>query len=132
MSAVLSATHGLLLAATLKGPHIDFAGLSPLIALLGGAVVVLVAGLIVGPGGGPQRASRLPGVIPSKASRLARREPNLRGAVLIVPALTLAALGAALGLTIWQWNDQESIVSGALAIDDLALVLNVLLDRGRR
>jgi NADH-quinone oxidoreductase subunit N len=30
----------------LKGPHVDFAGLSPLIALLGGAVVVLLVGLL--------------------------------------------------------------------------------------
>ena len=32
MTALLATAH-------LKGPHIDFAGLSPLIALLGGAVV---------------------------------------------------------------------------------------------
>jgi len=32
--------------ATLKGPHIDFAGLSPLIALLGGATLVLMVGLL--------------------------------------------------------------------------------------
>ena len=30
----------------LKGPHIDFAGLSPLIALLAGATVVLLVGLL--------------------------------------------------------------------------------------
>ncbi len=43
--------------ATLKGPHINFAGLSPLIALLAGAVIVLVAGLFFGPGGGRKAAS---------------------------------------------------------------------------
>ena len=31
--------------ATLKGPHVNFAGLSPLIALLGGAAIVLLVGL---------------------------------------------------------------------------------------
>jgi NADH-quinone oxidoreductase subunit N len=40
-----------------------------------------------------------------------------------VPALTLAALGAALGLTIWQWEtgDLEPIIENALAVDTLAL-----------
>ncbi|HEY4426638.1 MAG TPA: NADH-quinone oxidoreductase subunit N [Solirubrobacteraceae bacterium] len=85
--------------AHLKGPHVDFAGLSPLIALLGGAVLVLLAGLL--------------------------RSPWVR--VQAVPALSLATLGAALGLTIWQWNSHKSIVSGALRIDDLALVLTVIL-----
>jgi hypothetical protein len=39
MTYVLATTH-------LKGPHVDFAGLSPLIALLGGAVIVLMVGLV--------------------------------------------------------------------------------------
>ena len=42
-----------------------------------------------------------------------------------MPALSLVVLGAALGLTIWQWNAQKSIVAGALRIDDLSLVLNL-------
>jgi len=88
--------------AHLKGPHIDFAGLSPLIALLGGAAVVLLVGLL-----GSQRVRAQ-----------------------VVPALSLLSLGAALGLTIWQWNAQKSIVSGALRIDSLALVLNVILIAG--
>jgi NADH-quinone oxidoreductase subunit N len=83
----------------LKGPHVDFAGLSPLIALLGGAVVALLVGLL--------------------GSRLIRSQ--------VVPALSLAALGAALGLTIWQWDERKSIVSGALRIDDLALLLSIVL-----
>jgi NADH-quinone oxidoreductase subunit N len=95
MSASLATAH-------LKGPHVDFAGLSPLIALLGGVVVVLLAGLL--------------------GSRRARSQG--------VPALSLAALGTALGLTIWQWNAQKSILSGALRIDDLALVLNMVLIGG--
>ncbi|HEY5045921.1 MAG TPA: NADH-quinone oxidoreductase subunit N [Solirubrobacteraceae bacterium] len=88
--------------AHLQGPHVDFAGLSPLIALLGGAVVVLLVGL------------------------LGRKEAREQA----VPALTLVALGAALGLTIWQWNAQKSIVAGALRIDDLSLVLNLILIAG--
>jgi NADH-quinone oxidoreductase subunit N len=86
----------------MKGPYIDFAGLSPLIALLGGAVVVLLIGLL-----GPRRI----------------REH-------VVPACALIALGATAGLTIWQWGSQKSIVSGALAVDDLSLVLNLLLVTG--
>src|SRR5271154_1321958 len=85
--------------AHLKGPHVDFAGLSPLIALLGGATLALLVGLL--------------------GSRWIRAQ--------VVPALSLAALGAALGLTIWQWNAQKSIVSGALRIDDLSLALNLIL-----
>jgi NADH-quinone oxidoreductase subunit N len=88
-----------LAAAQLKGPHIDFAALSPLLALLGGAAVVLLVGLL--------------------GSRWARAQ--------LVPALSLLALGTALGLTIWQWGAEKSIVSGALRIDDLTLVLNLIL-----
>jgi NADH-quinone oxidoreductase subunit N len=88
--------------ATLKGPHVDFAGLSPLIALLGGAAIVLMFGLI--------------------GSRWVRAS--------LVPALSLVALGAALGLTIWQWGSDKSIVAGALRLDDLALMLNLILIAG--
>ena len=86
----------------LNGPHVDFAGLSPLIALLGGAVVVLLVGLL--------------------GSRWVRAQ--------LVPTLSLVALGSALGLTIWQWNAEKSIVSGALRIDDLSLALNLILIAG--
>ena len=86
----------------IKGPHVDFAGLSPLLALLGGAVLVLLVGLI--------------------ASHWVRAQ--------LVPALCLLILGAALGLTIWQWGEHKSIVSGALRVDDLALVLNMILIAG--
>jgi NADH-quinone oxidoreductase subunit N len=88
--------------AHLQGPHVDFAALSPLIALLGGSVIVLLVGLL--------------------GSRWVRAQA--------VPAMSLAALGAALGLTISQWGAQKSIVSGALRIDDLSLVLNLVLIAG--
>jgi NADH-quinone oxidoreductase subunit N len=86
----------------LKGPHVDFGGLSPIIALLGGAVLVLMVGLV--------------------GSRWVRSQ--------LVPLLSLVALGAALGLSIWQWNGEKSIVSGALRIDDLSLALNLILIAG--
>ncbi len=95
MSTLLATVH-------LKGPHVDFAGLSPLIALLGGAVVVLLVGLI--------------------GSRRVRER--------LVPTLTLIVLGTAAGLTIWQWNADKSLVSGALRLDDLALVLTLALVAG--
>ena len=43
---------------------------------------------------------------------------------LLVPLVALAAVGAGLGLTIWQWNANTSIISEALRVDDLALALN--------
>jgi NADH-quinone oxidoreductase subunit N len=72
VTVLLATTH-------LKGPHIDFGGLSPLIALLGGATIVLLFGLL--------------------GSRWVRAQ--------LVPALSLGALGAALGLTIWQWGAES-------------------------
>jgi NADH-quinone oxidoreductase subunit N len=92
----------LLATTTLKGPHVDFAALSPLMALLGGAVVVLLVGLL--------------------GSRWVRAQ--------LVPALSLIALGAAAGLTIWQWSVEKSIVAGALRIDSLSLTLNLILVAG--
>jgi NADH-quinone oxidoreductase subunit N len=88
--------------AHLKGPHVDFAALSPLMALFGGAIVVLLVGLL--------------------GSRWVREQ--------LVPALALAALGATLGLTIWRWNTPESIVSGALRSDRLSLTLTLILAAG--
>ena len=55
--------------AHLKGPHVDFAALSPLIALLGGAVVVLLVGLL---GSRWVRAQRRAGAQPRRARRGAR------------------------------------------------------------
>jgi NADH-quinone oxidoreductase subunit N len=92
----------LLATAHLKGPHVDFAALSPLIALFGGAIVVLLVGLL--------------------GSQWVREQ--------LVPALALAALGAALGLTIWRWNTPASVVSGALRLDRLSLTLNLILAVG--
>ena len=78
-----------------KGPHIDWAAISPGVALGSGVVVVLMAGLL--------------------RARFAR--------TVIVPLVAVAAFGAALGLTIWQWGDDTGVVAGALAVDDLSLAL---------
>ena len=97
MTTLLATTH-------LKGPHIDWAGLSPLVALLGGAAIVLLVGLI--------------------GTRWVRAQ--------VVPALTLGALGATLGLTIWQWGERESLISGALRIDPLTPGADARPGRRRR
>jgi NADH-quinone oxidoreductase subunit N len=88
--------------ATLKGPHVDFAAISPLLALAGGAIVVLLVGLL--------------------GSRRIREH--------VVPALSLVALGTAIGTTIWRWNHTESVLAGALRIDRLSLTLILILAAG--
>ncbi len=88
--------------AVAKAPYVDFAGLSPLIALLGGATVVLLAGLL--------------------RPRLVRE--------VVVPLLSLATFGAAIGLGIWQYGDPKSLISGALRVDDLTIVLSFVFCTG--
>jgi NADH-quinone oxidoreductase subunit N len=78
---------------TFTAPHIDYAGLSPIIALTAGIVIVL-AGAVLG----------------------GRRER------LVVSILSLATLAAAAGLCIWQWNEgPKDLVAGALRVDGLGL-----------
>jgi NADH-quinone oxidoreductase subunit N len=88
----------ILAAAKVAGPHIDWAGLSPLIAVLGGALVVLVLGL--------------------SRSRAARETA--------VPALSIVALALAVALSVSQWGEREDLVAGALRLDELTLVLAIL------
>jgi NADH-quinone oxidoreductase subunit N len=83
--------------ARIHGPHIDYAALSPIAVLGVGALVVLLIGL-------------------------------LRGAVArerVVPMITLLVLAGALGCEIWRFNDQATIISGALRIDDLGLLIDM-------
>jgi NADH-quinone oxidoreductase subunit N len=80
------------------GPPIDYAALSPFIALTAGGLVVLLVGLL--------------------------RSTVVRSR--IVPLLTLVTLGAALGLEIGYFHHHASIISGALRFDDLALVLDMV------
>ncbi len=82
----------------LHGPHINWAALSPIEALVVGSVVVLLAGLV--------------------RSRFVRAQ--------VVPALTLVCLGTTIGLTLWQWHAHTAVISGALAIDDLALIMTLI------
>ena len=88
----------LLAAAHIKGPHIDWAGFSPLLAPMGGGLVILLVGLL--------------------RSRFVRRQ--------LVPGMAIVSLLAMLGLAIWRFHHPASIISGALRIDDLALEVDML------
>jgi NADH-quinone oxidoreductase subunit N len=85
-------------AAKIAGPHIDWAGLSPLIAVLGGSLVALMLGLL--------------------RSRAMRERA--------VPALSIVSLAAAIGLSIWQWGTRTDLVAGALRLDELTLSLTLI------
>jgi NADH-quinone oxidoreductase subunit N len=86
--------------AHLTAPHIDYKGLAPLFAVAGGSLVVLMAGLF--------------------RARVVHR--------VVIPVLTVIALGAAIGLAIWNWTpgDTKPIVEGALAVDTLSLGISIL------
>jgi NADH-quinone oxidoreductase subunit N len=81
-----------------KGPHIDWAGLSPIVAVMGGAMLVLLAGLL--------------------RSRFVREA--------LVPFLAIVTLGVFAGLSIWQWDEGKDVVSAALRVDTFAMYLNCL------
>jgi hypothetical protein len=63
-------------AQSIEAPKIDYKELSPLFALAGGSVIVLMVGLL--------------------SSRFVR--------AVLVPILTVVALLTAIGLTIWIWE----------------------------
>jgi NADH-quinone oxidoreductase subunit N len=81
--------------ADVQAPDIDYKAVSPLMAAVGGSIVVLLAGLF--PGRWVQR--------------------------ILVPLLAAASLLAALGLLIWAWEpgDRAPTVARALDVDTLAL-----------
>ena len=83
-------------------PYIDWAGLSPLLALLGGAIIVLIVGL-AGPRG-----------IRTK----------------LVPLLSLATFGVALGCVIALWGQNLVLIEDALQLDPLTLILMLVICGG--
>jgi NADH-quinone oxidoreductase subunit N len=89
-----------LIASAANPPHVDFKGLSPLIALVAGSCIILMVGLF--------------------RPRVVQRT--------LVPALAAATLLTAIGLTLWIWEPgvQKPIISGALNMDTLALGLSML------
>ena len=64
----------------IAAPHIDYKGLAPLFAIAGGSLIVIVASLF--------------------RSRWVHR--------VLIPALTVIALGAAIGLSIWNWQPGQT------------------------
>jgi NADH-quinone oxidoreductase subunit N len=82
---------------TFHAPHVDYAGLSPVIALTSGMVVVLMVGLI---------------------PRLGR---------FTMAYLTIAVLAATAGLSIWQWGSNEDLVAGALRLDGFGLAATLIV-----
>jgi NADH-quinone oxidoreductase subunit N len=88
------------LLAQIQAPEIDYKLLSPVFALVGGCIVVMMVGLF--------------------------RSPFVRRS--LVPGLTAVTLLIAIGLTIWIWDpgDREPIIEGALAMDTLTLGLSML------
>jgi NADH-quinone oxidoreductase subunit N len=80
-----------------NAPDIDYAGLSPVIALTAGFVAILIVA-----------------VLTSARQRLA------------VSLTTFITLGTAAGLCIWQWGEREDLVAGALRLDELALVATLI------
>jgi len=79
----------------MKGPTIDWAAISPLVALTFGSCLVLLGGLLR----------------PAFVQRT------------LVPGATIATFAAAAGLGVWQWGENTTVIAGALAIDDLTLAL---------
>ncbi len=81
--------------AKVSGPKIDWEALAPVISLTTAACIVLLVGL-------------------ARAQFMRAR---------VVPLLTVLGLGITLGLVVWQWGENELIVSKALAMDDLTRAL---------
>jgi NADH-quinone oxidoreductase subunit N len=87
-------------AETFNPPEIDWMGFSPLLAVLGGATIILMLGLI----------------------------KNRFVLHTLVPFLAIVTLGAAIGLAVanWEVGDTTPIIAGALAIDTLAYGITIL------
>ncbi len=86
----------------MKAPTIDWEAISPLVALTVGACLVLLAGLL--------RASFV--------------------RTTLVPAMTLLTLGITVGLGVWQWDVNQSVISGAIVVDNLTLALLMIFAAG--
>ncbi len=88
----------LMATAHIKGPHVDWAGMAPFVVLAVGAIVVLLVGLSSG--------------------REVRRN--------IVPTLSLITLAGAIGTLIWRFGTPQNLIAGALRMDDLAVIIDLI------
>ncbi len=82
----------------ITGPPIDWASLAPMLVLAGGALIVLLFGLL--------------------------RSEMVRGR--IIPLLALATFGGAIAAEIARFHHPATIIAGALRIDDLALIIDII------
>jgi len=84
----------------IQAPEIDYQGLAPLFATIGGSILVILVGLIRG--------------------RTAQR--------ILVPLFAALSLAVAIVFTVlnWEAGDTRPIIEGALAIDTLALFLSMI------
>ncbi|MGO9976441.1 MAG: NADH-quinone oxidoreductase subunit N [Solirubrobacteraceae bacterium] len=82
----------------ITGPPIDWASLAPMLVLAGGALIVLLFGLL--------------------------RSEMVR--VRIIPLLALATFGGAIAAEIARFHHPATIIAGALRIDDLALIIDMI------
>jgi len=96
--ALFIAARHLSVARHVHGPAIDYAELSPFITLAAGALGILLIGLL-------------------RPAFIRRR---------IVPALALATIACAVAVEIWRFPYHASIISNALAVDDLALTIDLI------
>jgi NADH-quinone oxidoreductase subunit N len=80
-----------------NAPDIDYAGLSPVIALTAGLCVVLLVGLV------PRLGGRFP-----------------------MAYLTIVVLAITAGLSIWQWDQNQDLVAGALRLDAFGLAATLI------
>jgi NADH-quinone oxidoreductase subunit N len=81
---------------TFHAPHMDYAGLSPVLALTVGLVVTLLSAV------GPKALKRT------------------------APGLALLTLATTAGLLIWQWGESKELVTNALRLDDLAISISLI------
>jgi NADH-quinone oxidoreductase subunit N len=86
--------------AAAKAPAIDYLGIAPLLAMMGGSIVVLMTGLIRG--------------------RVVQR--------VLTPLLTVAALATAIVFAVIAWDPGRAkpTIAGALTIDPLAVAITVI------
>jgi NADH-quinone oxidoreductase subunit N len=90
--------HHVVLVHHLHGPHIDWTGVAPFIALTAGALIVLLVGLL--------------------SASFVREH--------VTPLFTLITIGTSAAFEIVHFHHHASIISRALAIDELALVLDLI------
>jgi NADH-quinone oxidoreductase subunit N len=83
------------------GPHIDYASLMPFLILGGGAMIVLLLGIMGGRSAEPVRA-------------------------IAVPVVAIAAFAASIVIEIMRFQHPRSIIAGALSVDQLALILDLI------